>query len=244
MNGPEWVVGFHPVLAAVEHQAGRVEVVLLLEGARGGRVQRVRETARRYGLRLREVNRQSLEEIAEGVAHNGFAARLAPVALAPAETILALPGRVCIVALDSPDDGRNVGAAVRVAAGMSLAGVVVTGPHPPPMGGALAKVAAGTLSMIPLVHAASLGDFARRAKGAGFWVVGADPSGERLDRFELPERLLLCLGREESGLRAKTRSALDAVVAIPLAPGVESLNLAVAAGILAWEWRRRFPLGE
>jgi 23S rRNA (guanosine2251-2'-O)-methyltransferase len=62
-----------------------------------------------------------------------------------------------------------------------------------------------------------------------------------VDALELPERLLLCLGGEAAGLRAKTRRALDGTVAIPLASGVESLNLSVAAGVLAWEWRRRFP---
>jgi tRNA G18 (ribose-2'-O)-methylase SpoU len=59
---------------------------------------------------------------------------------------------------------------------------------------------------------------------------------------DLPDRLLLCLGAEASGLRAKTRRALDGTVGIPLAPAVESLNVAVAAGVLAWEWRRRHPL--
>jgi 23S rRNA (guanosine2251-2'-O)-methyltransferase len=61
-----------------------------------------------------------------------------------------------------------------------------------------------------------------------------------VDELELPERLLLCLGGEATGLRAKTRKALDGSVAIPLAEGVESMNLSVAAGLLAWEWRRRF----
>ena len=218
-----------------------MEVVWVLEGVRGGRAQRVRQVARRSGTRIREVNRQTLDTLAADVAHNGFAARLAPMALARADDLLDLPGRACILALDSPEDGRNIGAAVRVAAGFSLTGVVVAGPHPPPLGGAVAKVAAGTLALVPLVHVASLGDFARHARDAGFWVLGADTEGEPVDRWDLPERLVICIGREERGLRAKTRSALDGLVSIPLATGVESLNLAVAAGILAWEWRRRFP---
>lgn len=201
----------------------------------------MRQAARQVGVRLKDVPRQSLDGIAAGVAHNGFGARLAPVSLVGPEELLALPGQVCILALDSPEDGHNVGAAVRVAAGMGLAGVVVAGPHPPPLGGAVAKVAAGTLSLVPLVHVSSLGDFARQAQQSGFWVLGADAAGEPADRLEFPDRLLLCLGREDAGLRAKTRAAVDGLVAIPLAAGVESLNLAVAAGILSWEWRRRFP---
>jgi tRNA G18 (ribose-2'-O)-methylase SpoU len=74
-------------------------------------------------------------------------------------------------------------------------------------------------------------------------VFGADARGRPVDSLELPDRLVLCLGAEGAGLRAKTRSALDEVVAIPVAAGVESLNLAVAAGILSFEWRRRFAGG-
>jgi 23S rRNA (guanosine2251-2'-O)-methyltransferase len=128
---------------------------------------------------------------------------------------------------------------VRVAAGLGIAGVVISGPHPPPLSGAVAKVAAGTLPLVRIAHVGSLGDFARQAKDAGFWVVGADMEGTSVTTFDLPDRLLLCLGAEAGGLRAKTRAALDATVSIPLAAGVESLNLSVATAILAWEWRRR-----
>jgi 23S rRNA (guanosine2251-2'-O)-methyltransferase len=161
------------------------------------------------------------------------------VALAAAGALLELPSPVCLIGLDTLEDPHNLGAVARLVAGLGLGGIVVSGPHPPPLGGAVAKVAAGTLPLVRLAHVGSLGDFARQAKEAGFWVVGADMEGTPVTGFELPERLLLCLGAEAGGLRAKTRTALDASVAIPLAAGVESLNLAVAAGILAWEWRRR-----
>ena len=238
----EWVVGFHAVLAALEHNAGKVEVVLVAEGAGGGRGRRIVDAARSAGARCHPSQRRQLDEIAGGTAHNGFAARLSPVAFADPAALLGLPGPVCLIGLDTPEDPHNLGAVVRVVAGLGLGGIVVSGPHPPPLGGAVAKVAAGTLPLVRLAHVGSLGDFARQAKDAGFWVVGADAAGEPAPGFELPERLLLCLGAEAGGLRAKTRAALDATIAIPLTAGVESLNLSVATAILAWEWRRGHPL--
>ncbi len=236
----DWVVGFHAVLAAVEQTPERVEVVLLADGA-GGRGRRILEAAVRRRLRVRPAARRDLDEVAGGVAHNGFAARLTPVPLADPSALLAAPGEALIVGLDSVEDGHNVGAVVRVAAAFALAGVVLGGPHPPPLGGAAAKVAAGTLPLVRVGRVGSLGDWARAAREAGFWVFGADAQGRPLDAVKLPERLVLCLGAEGAGLRAKTRAAVDEIVAIPLAAAVESLNLAVAAGILAWEWRRRYP---
>jgi len=239
---PHWVVGFHAVLAAVERNPERVEVVLLAEGG-GGRARRVLGVAERHGVRVRPAERRELEELAGGVAHNGFAARLAPAPLADPLALLAAPAPALLLGLDGVEDGHNVGAAIRVAAAFGLAGIVLAGPHPPPLGGAAAKVAAGTLPLVRVAHVGSLGDYARTAREGGWWVFGADARGRPVDSLELPDRLVLCLGAEGAGLRAKTRSALDEVVAIPVAAGVESLNLAVAAGILSFEWRRRFAGG-
>jgi 23S rRNA (guanosine2251-2'-O)-methyltransferase len=237
-GGRQWVVGFHAVLAAVERDAARVEVVWVADGSSGGRTNRIRDAARAAGVRVHSVPRRQLDEIAVGVAHNGLAARVAPVAYADPATLLELPAPVCLVGLDAIEDPHNLGAVVRIIAGLELGGLVVGGPHPPPLGGAAAKVAAGTLPLVRIAHVGSLGDFARAAQQAGFWVIGAQAGGTPVDQVDLPDRLLLCLGAEAGGLRAKTRTALDQTVAIPLAAGVESLNLAVAAGILAWEWRR------
>lgn len=243
MPAANWVVGFHAVAAALEHEPGRVEVVWLGEGVGGSRARHVLELARRHGVRFATVPRRELDRVAEGAAHNGFAARLAPAPLAEAEDLLSLPSPTCLLGLDGVQDPHNLGAVIRVAAAFSLGGVVVAGPHPPPLGGAVAKVAAGTLPLVKVARVGSLGDWARRAREAGFTVLGADARGEPLPRVELPDRLVLCLGGEE-GLRAKTQRFLDGVVAIPIDPGVESLNMAVACGILAWEWSRRQKVAD
>jgi 23S rRNA (guanosine2251-2'-O)-methyltransferase len=241
LSQPEWVVGFHAVLAVLEREAARVEVVWIADGLGGPRARQVLDAARAAGVRFNSVPRRKLDDAAAGNAHNGLAARLAPAPLAEPETLLSLEGQVCLIGLDGLEDGHNLGAVVRTAAAFGLGGVVVGGPHPPPLGGAAAKVAAGSLSLVRIAHVGALGDFALAAKEAGFWVYGAEAGGTPLDRVDLPDRLVLCLGAEAGGLRAKTRKALDGTLAIPISGEVESLNLSVAAGVLAWEWRRRFP---
>jgi 23S rRNA (guanosine2251-2'-O)-methyltransferase len=241
-GGAEWVVGFHAVFVALEQQRSRVEVVWLADGLAGPRARQLLEAARAAGVRYATVPRRKLDQVAGGVAHNGAAARLAPAPFTDPEALLEQAGPLCVLGLDGLEDAHNLGAVVRSAAAFALGGVVVAGPHPPPLGGAAAKVAAGTLPLVRVAHVGSLGDFALAAKRAGFWVLGAEAAGTPVHEADLPERLLLCVGGEAAGLRAKTRKALDGTVAIPVAAGIESLNLSVAVGVLAWEWRRRFPL--
>lgn len=241
MSETDWVVGFHSVIAALERWPERVEVVWLCADVGGGRARRVVEAAREAGVRFVNVKRRQLDDVAGGTVHNGFAARTSPIPFVDPTSLLALPSPVCLVGLDGLEDPHNLGAVVRLAAGFGVGGVIVAGPHPPPLGGAVAKVAAGTLPLVRLAHVGSLGDFSAASKESGFWVYGADSQGEPVQRADLAERALICIGAEAGGLRAKTRQFVDQTLSIPVAEGVESLNLAVAAGILCWEWRRRFP---
>jgi TrmH family RNA methyltransferase len=66
---------------------------------------------------------------------------------------------------------------------------------------------------------------------------GADGAGEPVDRLEAPDRVALVVGNEGAGLSADTRARLDRAVALPISPTVESLNVAVATGILLYELR-------
>ena len=63
------------------------------------------------------------------------------------------------------------------------------------------------------------------------------PRTDRLDVGPVPRRLGLVVGNEGAGLSENIRSSLDRLVSIPMSPGAESLNVAVAAGILLHEVR-------
>jgi 23S rRNA (guanosine2251-2'-O)-methyltransferase len=234
MHEEEWVVGFHAVLGALE--SGRpVEAVWLQKGRRDQRLQRVVDAARSRGVVLRWVPRARLDVLSGSSPHNGCAARCGPVALARLDDVLrpeGEPGRLLLV--DDVADPHNLGAVVRTAAAFAVDGVVVAGPSAPPLGGATARAAAGLLERVPLVRVTVAADALVRLKEAGYWVVGSDATGESISATRPTDRWVLCVGAEERGLRAKTRAQVDEMVRIPMAEGVESLNLSVATGILLY----------
>jgi 23S rRNA (guanosine2251-2'-O)-methyltransferase len=85
------------------------------------------------------------------------------------------------------------------------------------------------------VRAKVAADVLSTLRAMDYWVVAAEAGGRSLNEVSLDPRCALCIGAEARGLRAKTRSQVDEFISIPMAEGVESLNLSVATGILLWE---------
>jgi 23S rRNA (guanosine2251-2'-O)-methyltransferase len=238
MSEAEWVVGFHAVLAVLEADRP-VELLWLMDGRRDGRLAKLETIARDRGLPVRRVPRRRLDEVALGNPHNGCALRAAPVELRVIDEIIRAEGEpAALVLLDAIDDPHNLGAVVRTAAAFAIDGIIIAGPSAPPLAGATAKAAAGHLETVPLVRVNVAADALRILRDAGYWALGAAPEGTPSRGIDPTRRWVLCMGSEHKGLRAKTRSAVDEFVAIPMAEGVESLNLSVAAGILMYELTR------
>lgn len=230
-----WTVGFHAVLGILDSEQP-VDVLWIQKDRRDRRMQRIRTAARKRGIRYDLVPRARLDRVSEGVAHNGCAVRSAPVAFANIDDLIRAEGEPSrLLLVDDLSDPHNLGAILRTAAALAVDGVLIAGPSAPPLGGAVAKAAAGLLGRVPLARVRVAADALVRLRDSGYWVFAADATGNPVARVRRSSRWVLCIGAEERGLRAKTRSQIDEFVAIPMAEGVESLNLSVSAGILLWE---------
>ncbi len=86
---------------------------------------------------------------------------------------------------------------------------------------------------VPLVQT-GIGTLVAWLRHHRFAIHGADAAGTAVERLEAPARVALVLGNEGAGIGAEVRAALDALVAIPIRGGAESLNVGVAAGILLY----------
>lgn len=131
-----------------------------------------------------------------------------------------------IVLVERPARLGNVGAVVRVAAAAGAAGVLTSGPHDPWHPEAI-RGAAGLHFAVPVARVESLPDTDRP-------IVAVDPGGEPLGPSSLPGRPLLVFGSERKGLSDVVRRHADLVVAIPMRPGVSSLNLATSVAVVLY----------
>ena len=235
MSDTLWIVGFHAVLGVLESDRP-VDVLWLQQDRRDSRMKKIREAASRRGIRYDLVPRARLDRVAEDSPHNGCAVRSAPISFVSLEALVADAGRPArLLLVDDVADPHNLGAVIRTAAAFAVDGLVIAGPSAPPLGGAVAKAAAGLLGRVPVARERVAADALARLRNREYWVFAADAAGTPLPDVRPSPRWVLCVGAEEKGLRAKTRSQVDEFVAIPMAEGVESLNLSVSAGVLLWE---------
>lgn len=234
-----WTYGIHAVETLLESSPDVVEELWLVKSRKPGKArERLRDRARALGVRFRMVDDGQLRRALGDVVHQGVAARTAEFRYAEPEALLEREGSGLILVLDGVQDPHNLGAIVRTAAGLGVAGVVIPRHRAVGVTPTVRKVATGAEQRVSIARATNLARFLEASADAGYWryaaVVG---EGERLGSRAFAERAVIVMGSESKGVRPNVASKCDARVTLPMA-SVESLNVSVAAGIFAWEWAR------
>src|SRR4051812_2151255 len=140
--------------------------------------------------------------------------------------ILALDGAAPVVLLEEPRHLGNLGACVRVAAAAGAAGVLSTGVQDPWHPDAL-RGSAGLHFALPVART-------RVVRTGDRPLIALDPEGDVLRAGLIPPRALLAFGTERDGLSEALLARADARVALPMRPGVSSLNLATAVSAVLY----------
>lgn len=139
---------------------------------------------------------------------------------------LGAAGDAPAVLLERPTHHGNIGAVVRVAAAAGAAAVLTTGSHDPWHPASL-RGGAGLQFALPVARVEDV-------PGSDRPLVVVDPDGQPAGPGGLPRRALLVFGSEREGVSGALRDRADATVAIPMRPGVSSLNLATAVAVVLY----------
>lgn len=144
-----------------------------------------------------------------------------------------------IVVIEAVTDTTNIGAIFRSAAALGIDGVLLTRDTCDPLNRRAVRVSMGTVFLVPWTWLdapiASLHDYGFRTAA-----MALSDDSVSLDDPRLAEepRLAIIIGTEGDGLPQKTISEADYVVRIPMAHGVDSLNVAAAAAVAFWQLRK------
>ena len=202
----------------------------LADSPRGARLV---EAARSRGLEVADVDEKEFRSVAETESPQGVIA----IARAPSHTLEQFNGATSmrILLLDAVQDPGNVGTIIRTAAALGATATVALPGTVDVWNSKVVRSAMGAHFHHPAFHASwqDVEAFLARTS-TPLWA--ADAGGEALPE-DAPPRLALALGNEGSGISPAVRGAAARVVSLPIAATVESLNVAVAAGIILHELR-------
>ena len=204
--------------------------------ADGAEIDAARAAARGAGIRIGLLAPGVLEKVADAVAPQGCVT-IAPDCR-PTLGDLSLTGGLLV--LDEVRDPGNLGAVVRVAEAAGFEAIVLTGAAVDPYGPKALRGSTGSTFRLPVVEVGPILPLLETLTERG--VVTMATSSHEGDDFaviEWPERVAIVLGNEAAGLDQAVVTACARRITIPIAESVESLNLAVSAGILAFAVSRR-----
>ena len=235
------VYGRNPVHEVLLDPDLEVDKVVIAEGAHGVGIREIQQAARRRGLTVQRASAERVKKLAgngrqdQGVFADVVAPRMLPLDAALAE------GRLrTVLVLDGITTPANVGMILRTATAAGVDGIVVPRKGVASIDPLVVKASAGVAFRSPILKAFTAADAVRDLKDAGFHVVGLDAEGE-YDLFaaHLPEPVVFVLGSETAGHGPEVADLVDSWVSIPMAAGVESLNVAAAAAVVCFELVRR-----
>jgi TrmH family RNA methyltransferase len=151
---------------------------------------------------------------------------------------LELPAAATILILDGVQDPGNFGTLIRTADALGVAAVITLPGTVDPWNTKSVRATAGAAFRLPIVES-DLGPLIDWLRERRFTIYGAAADGSDARQAEFAERSALILGNEGAGLGTAARDAADLLLAVPIEPHAESLNVAVAAGILLFLMARR-----
>lgn len=224
------VFGVNAVEGALRADAPVERVVV----AAGRATEAVASLARSRGVRCEVGDRATLDRLAQNPHHQGAVAFTAPYRYAELDDVAR--SRRGVLLLDSVQDPRNLGAILRTARAAGVGGVVLPQDRSVGVTPVVVSASAGCLFGLRIARVPNLVRAMEALKTAGYWLVGLVPGAER-PVFDLPDvdPPALVVGGEGEGLRPLVRRTCDFEAALPMAPGVESLNVSVATGIALYE---------
>ena len=233
--------GRHPVTEALK--AGRT-VDKIWVARREGRpdpvLGRIIRDARDSGTIVSEVERTVLDQMSLTRNHQGLIAQVAAHDYLDLDELL----KRCeknerppfLILLDELKDSYNLGSILRIADAAGCDGIVIPQRRSVGLNAAVSRASAGAIEHVPVVKVTNMTQTVLKLKEKGFWIFGTDAeAGQTYDQADWSGSLAIITGSEGEGLSAALRKHCDFLVSIPMRGHVNSLNAAVATGIIVFE---------
>lgn len=236
-DGPEMVLGRNPVVECLRAEVPATALYVALGTEADERLKEAVQRAADAGISILEVSRSELDRLSANGMHQGVGLQVPPYRYVHPDDLLDRAAEnhetPLLVALDNISDPRNLGAVIRSVAAFGGHGVVIPQRRSASVTAVAWRTSAGAAARLPVARATNLTRTLKDWQSRGVRVVGLDAGGDTsLDDFDGTDPVVVVVGSEGKGLSRLVRETCDAVLSIPMAGEVESLNASVAAGVV------------
>ncbi|MDI3533720.1 MAG: rRNA (guanosine2251-2-O)-methyltransferase [Thermosediminibacterales bacterium] len=236
------IEGRNPVLEAL-NSGKQINKILVSKGNRKGPINKIINMARNLGIPVVEVANQKLDSISESHNHQGVIAFVPPYNYIELKDILnrafSSNRTPLLIVLDKVKDPHNLGSIIRTAEVAGAHGVIIPKRRSAGITTTVVKTSAGAVEYLPVARVSNIVQTLEILKKEGFWIVGADMSGEPVYRVNLKGPMTLVIGSEGEGLSRLVKEKCDYLASLPVKGKISSLNAAVAAAIMIYETIRQ-----
>ncbi|QNE20690.1 RNA methyltransferase [Kribbella qitaiheensis] len=237
----KWITifGRKPVLEALNDPNLSVAKVVVADNATGQSLNEILRAADRSGTPVQRATPSRVQWLAGNSKHDqGVVADINAPRMTPLQNFVRDRGNrpTKVFLLDGVTNPGNVGMILRTATGAGFDGVILPRAGTPHVGPLVIKASAGIAFQAPIVNAPTAKAAVDELRAAGYRIYGlSSHSSQSLFKASLEPRSVFVLGGETNGISVST----DEDLLIPLFNGVESLNVAVAAAVVAFEVANR-----
>ncbi len=236
------IVGRNPVMEAL--RSGReIDKLLVAHGSLNGSTRAIVAKCRERKIPVKEVAVQKLDFMSGGASHQGVALIVASHEYCGVEDILEAAEErnepPFIIICDGIEDPHNLGAIIRTAEASGVHGIIIPKHRSASLNAVVAKSAAGALEYMKVARVTNITACIEELKEKGIWIYAADMDGQSWCSVDYKGACGFVIGSEGRGVSALVKKSCDAVVSLPMAGEINSLNASVAAGILMYEAARQ-----
>lgn len=238
---PQWMYGKNSIREAIKQR--RVKKVVLSTSFSDTEML---DLIAKAHLPVERMSGQRLDTLVHG-AHQGIVADVKPFSYASLDASLdAIKDKndALIVMLDSVQDPQNLGAIIRNAVGLFVDVLIIKKHQQVDMTPTVMKIASGALEYLPVVQVTNLSQTMDVLKQRGFWIASTSLN-DAVDyrSFDYRGPMAIVFGSEGEGVSPLVNQRADVRIRIPLAPVLDSFNVASSVAIvLAEVYRQRYPL--
>lgn len=240
----EQIEGRNPVIEALR-SGHELEKLYILKGVEpSGPLREILGRARELQIPVHPVEAKVLDKMAVTRNHQGVIALAAGWKYATVEEIMeraAASGEPpFVLLLDGIADPQNLGSIIRTSEAAGVHGIIIPQRRAVGLTASVCRASAGAVEHLPVARVTNLNRTMEELKAAGLWFTGADMNGAvEYHRADLRGPMGLVIGGEGGGLSRLVKEHCDQTVRLPMWGAINSLNAAVAAGILLYEIRRQ-----